>query len=97
MRPDRGERREVLALEESYCAIDGDLERARNVLRDLFRLTAVRHEPQAFADRTMALLTTHCAPSRHWLRFWLSARVTSASSCLGSSYYGPVRAAGLLR
>jgi hypothetical protein len=30
-----------LALEESYCAIDLDLERARNVLRDLFRLTAV--------------------------------------------------------
>jgi hypothetical protein len=57
----RGERREseVLAFAEAHCCIDADLEQARAVLGDLFRLTGRRHDAQAFVGSTLALLMTH--------------------------------------
>ena len=54
-----GRREQVLAFAESNCCIDIDLERARAVRADLFRLTGVHHDAQPFTERALALLTTN--------------------------------------
>jgi hypothetical protein len=56
-----GERRagEVLRFARLHSAIDVDLERARAVLGDLFRLTGHRYDAEHFAGRTLDMLTTH--------------------------------------
>ena len=50
----RGERRrsEVLAYAMRHCDMDGDLQRAADVLAELRRLTGYRFEPRDFVERT---------------------------------------------
>ena len=39
--------------------MNADLEKAADVLGDLFRLTGVRYDAQPFADRALRLMLTH--------------------------------------
>jgi hypothetical protein len=57
----RGERRPhgVLRFAESCCAIDEDLRRADDVLRELRRLTGYRFEARDFVEPTMTLGLQH--------------------------------------
>ena len=57
----RGERRrgEVLAFATRHCCIDADLEQARAVLGDLFRVTGYRFRAEDFVDRTLAMLSAN--------------------------------------
>ena len=57
----RGERREseVLAFAEETCRMDTDMEQARDVGCDLWRVTCRRYDAQPFAEKALALLVTH--------------------------------------
>ena len=47
----RGVRHELLRFAEAYCEVDADMEQARAVLGDLFRVTAYRFEARDFDGR----------------------------------------------
>jgi hypothetical protein len=52
-------RQEVLRFAEANCEADADMEQARAVLGDLFRVTAYRFEARDFAGRTLEMLLAH--------------------------------------
>ena len=57
----RGERRgrEVLAFAMRHCDMDGDLQRAADVLAELRRLTGYLFEPRDFVDRSLTMMLEH--------------------------------------
>ena len=51
--------RDLLRYAEAHCQIDGDLQRAADVLADLRRLTGYDLYPMHYADRTLEMLLDH--------------------------------------